>query len=259
MRPDSATNTKIDDLPKGVIALRFKNVHEELLAFRKVVEKKLAPDARDILSRLASDLEQIAQATRLKTWKTAREIRTLNSDGGHQRDHSGHGRSLHGSISFKWDIEPLGNKGPKNQPLSRYFVLRNSSVRISLINGAEEEVARWDFDVGDDRSPGCHFHAKFAEADEGRRERFQDIDVPRLPTVIFMPTDAIEFVLGELWQDEWRELAMSSAAEVNEWRRYPQDRLCRMLEWYLEVIKKGLTGTPWAQLKQAKPDPRRFI
>jgi hypothetical protein len=259
MRPDSGTSTKIENLPKGVIALHFKNVHEELLAFRKVAERKLAPEARYTLNGLASDLEQIARAAGPKSWKTTKELKTLSSDGGHQRDQTGHGRSLYGTINFRWDVEPLGHQGPKNQPLNRYFVLRNSTVRIRLIDDEENEVTTWDFDTGDDNSPGCHFHAKFAETGEARRALFRDVDIPRLPTLIFMPTDAIEFVLGELWQDEWRKIAMSSTTDVQEWRRYPQERFCRLLEWYLEVVKNGLTGTPWTQLKKAKPNPKCFM
>ncbi|MDP9120085.1 MAG: hypothetical protein M3O15_01760 [Acidobacteriota bacterium] len=258
MKLDRGTKEAIEALPPGVIALRFKDVHEELLAFRRVVEPRLEGDATMIFSKLKSDLEQIARATGRETWKTRREIRTLSSDGGHQRGRCGHGRTLYGTIDFRWDIEPL-SRVLKRQALNRCFALRNSSVRIKLIDSADEEVARWDFDAGDDRSPGCHFHAKFAEADEGRRERFRDIDVPRLPTVIFMPTDATEFVLGELWQDEWREFSMSSSKEVNEWRRYPQGRLCKILEWHLEILRNERAGTPWAQLKSAKPEPSLFL
>jgi len=116
-----------------------------------------------------------------------------------------------------------------------------------------EVVASWDFDIGDHQSPGCHFHAKFSPPSEEDRVLFKDVDVPRLPSLIFMPTDALEFVIGELWQDEWRKMAASGTKEIEEWRRYPRDRFERLFAWYSSELR-NTRGTPWAQLKCAKPD-----
>jgi hypothetical protein len=255
MKPDVATSRAIGELSPGTIVLAFKAVYDELRFFRQLVEAKLSPESVNIFEQLDAALLQIAAGdTTSRIWctPTSRELETTTNDGRHQREHAGHGRSLNGALSFKWEVAPLGNATPR-APLNRYFALRNSSIVVRLVDAAWGEVVRWRFDIGAHDSPGCHFHVQFTEGDEDRRELLRDLDVPRFPTPIFMPTDAIEFLLGELWQEEWARAAASGSNEMNAWRRYPRSRLRNLLKWQLWTVQKA-TGSPWAQLKSAKPD-----
>lgn len=113
--------------------------------------------------------------------------------------------------------------------------------------------------MGDHQSPGCHFHTQVGDIIQGVVEEqsgYQqtNLDIPRLPALFFMPTDAVEFMLGELWQREWPEVAARSTTEINTWRGYPKDRLRRLLAWQMSVLE-NTTATPWVGLKLAKPKP----
>jgi len=255
---DPASKTAIQNLPKGILVLRFGTIRQEIASFLRVAAEKLPPVALKRLGRLGEALEPLANANdqRKRGWGTGSEpVETYASDGGHQLGRVGHGRSLKGVVKFHWEIQPIGNR--QKSPMNRLFALWNSSVRIDLVDvgtgGQEPVAASWDFDIGDHQSPGCHFHAKFANPNKAERERYKDVDVPRLPSFIFMPTDAIEFVVGELWQDEWRKVAASGTREMEAWRRFPKHRFERLFAWYASELQVT-RGTPWAQLKCAKPD-----
>jgi hypothetical protein len=255
MRPDAVTTSALQRLPQGIIALRFYDILEELRSFRLLVAEKLAPQSDRVLAQLEDSLLHIsASDTRKKTWCTppSREIVTLTNNGRHQRGRLGHGRSLRGEVSFIWEVEPLGTVTKKTQT-TRYFALHNSSVTTKLIDECAGEVARWNFDVGTHDSPGCHFHYRSSETDASRRELICDVDVPRVPSLIFMPTDAFEFILGELWQIEWAQTAASSTNEMNAWRHFSRNRWLNVLRWYLRIVENGV-GSPLADLKSAKPE-----
>jgi hypothetical protein len=255
-RLDLVSRAAAEKLPRGILALRFGTVIKEIMAFLHVVDGKLPPVSVERLRRLAEGLEPIANSGehRKITWSTVDgPIETYGSDGGHQPGRVGHGRSLKGVVNFTWEIQTIGAR--LKHPENRLLALWNSSVRVRLVDiiSEGEVVASWDFDIGNHQSPGCHFHAKFAHPNQAERELLKDVDVPRLPSFIFMPTDAIEFVIGELWQDDWRKTAASGTREVEAWRHYPKHRFKRLLEWYSSELS-STRGTPWVQLKCAKPE-----
>ena len=255
VRIDNAIRQAVEQVPRGVVVLKFSDVHEEFGIFKGVVADRLTPASLKIIDGLMSFLEQVASAAsgRRVKWATEDSLETLPSKGRHQVARAGRGRSLKGVISFVWEIEPCGMPNRK-RPMNRAFAVRNSSVRISLEDAdSSASVACWDFDVGDDRSPGCHVHVKYAPTIGSERESLRDVDVPRLPSIIMMPTDALEFVLGELWQEDWYRFASSTRPDLNAWRRFPRQRMISLLEWYLREVQAS-RGTPWSHLKQAKPD-----
>jgi len=261
MRLDPEVRQFVERLPSGLLVLRFENISEELRSFSDIVRHMLTQPSLTLLAELERELSALASgvAGQMRTWGTrGKELETLPSDGRHQMDREGHGHNLKGLISFTWDVEPIGGARTR-LPLKRYFVLRNSSVRIRLFDERQRQVvSAWNVDVGDDRSPGCHFHAQIGEMMQGRGDqggqRSLNLDIPRLPACLFMPTDAVEFVVCELWQREWPQLAASGTAEMNRWRKFPKARLSRLLKWQLGVVDRT-TATPWVGFKKAKPDP----
>jgi hypothetical protein len=257
---DAAIRSAIQRLPKGILAFRFGALMKEMRLFPQVARGKLPPAALKRLEYLGEALGPLANAdeARRVQWGTADQpIETNPSAGSHQIRRGGHGRNLKGIVDFRWEIQPIGRR--QRVPENRFLALWNSSVRIHLVDtGAadddrEEVVASWNFDVGDNQSPGCHFHAKFSHPKEEDRILLEDVDVPRLPCFIFMPTDAIEFVIGELWQDDWRKIAASGAKEMDMWRQFSRRRFEKLFAWYSSELG-NTRGTPWAHLKCAKPD-----
>lgn len=243
----------------GLLAFNLKLVKEELRAFNGLARTKLTADSLVRLDRLQATLDNIfrAEPGAVLQWATSRDapIKTKPNKGAHQPGREGKGYDLQAEIGFTWELELVG-KYSRQRPANRFVVLKDSSVKVRIVEvgeGAKKEcVAGWDFDLGNHQSPGCHFHAKYHEAEETRREVYSDVDIPRLPTFIFMPTDAIEFVIGELWQDDCERLAVNS--EYSEWYKFAKDRMGRVFDWYLMRIKKT-AGSPWMSIKTSKPEP----
>jgi hypothetical protein len=67
-----------------------------------------------------------------------------------------------------------------------------------------------------------------------------------------MPTDAIDFVLGELFQKKWQKRADDFVRNHASWGNLQKERLTQMLDWMKEKVAKA-EGAPWLALKHAKP------
>lgn len=249
--------------PTGLVAFNLKSVGEEFLAFKNLAKTKLTPSSMTRLEALQDMLPNLARAEKGKPceWATdlSRPLMTVPNKGAHQIDRQEHGDNLRAEINFKWQFIPVGQYSQKH-PSNRVVILKNSSIRIRLLEGSDnsplECVAAWDFDIGNNESPGCHFHAKYHESDDTRREAYKGIDVPRLPTVLFMPTDAIEFVIGELWQGDCKRMAVDST--FSQWYKFAGVRMKRLLDWYSAQLK-GAMGSPWMGIKIAKPPALLFL
>jgi hypothetical protein len=79
------------------------------------------------------------------------------------------------------------------------------------------------------------------------------VSVPRIPTLFVTPMAALEFLLGELFQDRWAEHVSADRDDVRHWRSTQEDTLIRVLEWKAQKIRTGI-GSPWIALKRAKPE-----
>ena len=259
---DKEIKGKLDKQKDGLLAVNLKSVEKELLAFESLAKRKLTQSSLRRLVELREQLHNHARAAEgsLVVWATDpdKPIETIPNKGSHQPGRSDHGVSLKAKISFVWRFEAIGQPS-KNKPCWRVVVLKDSSVKVrlylasdcnDLLSNDGSCVAAWDFDVGNDQSPGCHFHAKYHECDEVRRMAFQGVDVPRLPTFIFMPTDVIEYVVGELWQDECEKLALNS--DFQEWYKFSKKRSARVLEWHRAQASEAV-GSPWMVIKTTKP------
>ena len=75
----------------------------------------------------------------------------------------------------------------------------------------------WRVELGADDAPGCYFHTQIL----GDREESpfpKSVPIPRLPSPFVTPMAAVEFVLGELFQDKWQEEARRTRDPQRRWR-----------------------------------------
>jgi hypothetical protein len=159
--------------------------------------------------------------------------------------------SIVGTLAFAWDIQNADN----SQRQQGYFALVGAASTSIMLHRPPEEggalVARWQMECGDHESPGCHFHS--AVNQYGQDGLFPEwLKVPRLPSVLLWPMDALDFLLGELFQDEWLKHISRKDDERRAWGKGQQDRIEGLLRWQLEVLEDWNT-TPWMALKKAKP------
>ena len=132
-----------------------------------------------------------------------------------------------------------------------------------------ERLTRWRIELGVDDSPGCFFHTHILV--EGDETRFpKAIPIPRLPSPFVTPMAAVEFALGELFQDKWQERARQARDPQRRWRSIQQQRWSNLLTWQDHLITRHASSpwvesfpseqsSPWVDLKHATPPDDLFL
>jgi len=190
-------------------------------------------------------------------WKIAEDfpIQTKVSDGEYEPGDRHGALMVYGRVSGVWEIQ-LPNEVKKKGASSKDFVLLGlASTKVSIWDALEEphkEIARWTIEVGDKVSPGSHFHTQI-DLDDADNKFPKALSVPRLPGILHTPMDALEFVLGELFQTDWYEHSSQGNNEVNAWASCQRSRITNLLSWQTKTLQ-STGGSPWTMLKRRKPD-----
>ncbi len=200
---------------------------------------------------------QMSRATASFPWTIgeSKPIRTIPSIGKYECGGDG-SHTVIGEVSAKWEIQLVRLKGKKKNHAPSLFSLNglaSTKVRIlEVMTEGERELARWRFEIGDFQSPGCHFHVQvLGDHDD---EKFpKSLAVPRLPGIMVTPMDALEFLLAELFQDEWKNKTSRSSDALTAWAACQRKRLTKVLEWQQTQLSTG-SGSPWTLLKGGRPD-----
>jgi len=239
----------------------FKGLLDECEALKAYARDVLDKRTISALDEAKSTLEniQVARATnRTSRWSIPMErpLCTIWSDGESQpKSRSGH--KVKGKFSFVWEIRPLDEGKWRN---GKYFLLDGlASTAITVVDerdGVERCIARWTVEIGDHQSPGAHFHFQLNGFEQPPFPK--SLDVPRLPSPLMSPFLAIDFAIGELFQDRWSAYAVTEGKETNWWRGIHKDRLLRFFKWQSQCVA-GCTGSPWMTLKLAKPDRELLV
>jgi hypothetical protein len=239
----------------------------ELLIELEVAKGLVHPfvsNGASVFSELRTQLEgfQTDPSEGTFDWNIPKErpLRTSISRG--EYEPGGGGVNVVGELSFTWRIKRI--KLPRSREPAKQFRLAGIASTIARVfecNGDEsrgEQLAMWRTEVGDDGSPGCHFHSQIlGEKDEGPFP--SRLSVPRLPACLPSPMTALEFLLAELFQDRWKRYVFLESAELKRWRSIQRERLRRLLKWQDDIVRSGLSATPWTTLKYAKPPEGLFV
>ena len=145
------------------------------------------------------------------------------------------GQKIHAVISGTWTVRPLGN--PKNSKREIEFC-GNASTKIELYTSDEPKtrLAMWRLELGADDAPGCYFHAQIL-GDSDDPPFPKSIPIPRLPSIFVTPMSAVEFALGELFQDRWARSTANNSSDAQFWRARQNCRLKRLFSWYQSELK----------------------
>ena len=253
------------------IEFDYQQVQKNLKDITEIAGSFLDPASVGVLRQCGMDLSSIknSRASEVHYWsiKQDRPVRTLESRGEYRASDKRNGRSVYALFSFSWGIKNTNRNG-----CNRTFTLideATTSIRI-MDKETSDLVALWQMEIGDASSPGCHFHASMTERNDKPKttpteneiteEKYpateklfpEWLKVPRLPSLIVTPFDALEFLLCELFQRRWPQVVSQSNYHVFSWSRSQNDRLCRLLSWKLEVLRDSQNGG-WSALKRAKP------
>ncbi|ACY16545.1 hypothetical protein [Haliangium ochraceum] len=250
-------------LREGPLQFEYKTALEELTILPEMAKDYLDGSAPGAFTALRNELEKVRRrpaGCRLR-WETQEHMRiSTKPSRDYQAGHQSSG-TVRGVLEFTWEIENVEERGKKKGVAHKRFQLVGlASTRIYLYGDDDKLVARWNFDVGDAASPGCHFHVQLAESKEAlaassagqTQSLYSAVDVPRWPSVIFTPSDAVDFVLGELFQEGWRKEADRYARNQPRWATLQKKRLTEVLSWMHRRVEKS-DGAAWLSLKAAKP------
>ena len=242
----------------------FANVREEIDTVARVAHSFIAPSSIKVLTTLRDNLDRIRESAegRVRTWGIPefQPLCTVTSCGDYACGGGGQ-RLVFARMSSVWQIEPLGLHNPGSQRHRKFALAGLASTKVRIVEGEADvpgdELAMWRMEIGDDRSPGCCFHVQvLGESNDAPFPR--SVPVPRFPGLFLTPMSVLEFVLAELFQDEWKQHAASGSSDMLTWRRIQRKRLASLLHWEEEQVRNS-AGAAWTALKSAKPPAELFL
>ena len=216
----------------------------------------LDPGTTWAFDRFNSRLESIWGAREAETRLELPPLCTRPNEGAHEAGHRQGARSLYAVISGTWDVVPLGPS--RRRPGRELAFTGLASTRAELYDSrdADARLAMWRLELGDSRSPGCYFHAQVL-GDSERPPFPSSIPIPRLPSYFVSPMSAVEYVIGEMFQDEWAKETARRTSDSLRWRSLQKRRLQSLFSWYRRAVEDSVSS-PWMTLKSAKPDVSMF-
>ncbi len=162
------------------------------------------------------------------------------------------GQPVFAEIATTWEITCIPHK--KNSHLPDLYVVGKASTAVALFGGTPEAkgalLTRWKMELGARDAPGCFFHSHIHDT--------CGIPVPRIPILPATPMVVVEFVLGELFQEEWEKFAAKESHHQLRWRTLQGHRLSAYARWQTDELKNS-AGSPWVVLKRAMPPTSLFV
>ena len=216
-----------------------------------------ASDASGALGKFLSNLQSIGSEPEGTVHRLdLRPLHTRPSEGEYEAGSRQGGEKIYAVISGTWKLRRLGNhKSPKR----KIEFCGNASTKIELYASDEpcKRLAMWRLELGADDAPGCYIHAQIL-GDSDDPPFPKSVPIPRLPSIFVTPMSAVEFVLGELFQDKWAQRTSRSTGDTQIWQKYQRQWLERLFSWYKGAVE-GSSSSPWMALKAAKPDGKLFL
>lgn len=247
------------------LQFNFIDVTSEIDAFSRLSGDYIAPESKGVLESFKSDLLSIQGSTgaRKSSWqiRDARPLMTKPSVGKYEKGVKRGGPEIFAEITSIWEIQNVVLPNRRNGPAKKFELVGNASTRIRIMrpgtsSGKPEELAMWRMEIGDAASPGCHFHVQvLGERADGPFPK--SVPVPRFPNLLVTPMAIAEFVLGELFQDDWQKDLGRSSDALNRWTTIQNNRWKKILDWKCSVLSSP--GSPWLNMKNAKPKMTLFV
>ena len=248
----------------GALRFSFSEVIQEVRSIQEIAEPFLDGTTTRVFYPLIQTLEHAREALHGRELAISiprhSPLRTRVSSGEYEPGCGGKHHVV-AEITTVWRITPLGPHSAKHRAHRQFEVGGVASTHVSLRHagpiGLGRELAMWNMEIGDPKSPGCFFHTHIEGVN--RKGLFhRGFPVPRLPGILFTLGDCVEFVLAELFQDDWTRHASADTAQMRTWRNIQEQRLSRVFNWMSTEMRKS-TGAPWTAIKTGKPPADLFL
>ena len=246
------------------VGLQFlcKELVDETAALMDMTRDFLASGAVQILAELKSDIERIAETRSGRDHAIRlRPVFTVPTRDYEPGSRSG-GQEIYASINGTWEVRPLDARRPRTKlafagKASTVVELWPKPCMLREGHSSASRLAMWRFELGAHDSPGCYFHTQVL-GDRAEPPFPKSIPVPRLPSPFVTPMAAVEFVLGELFQDRWERRAGENRHHQQRWRAIQRNRWSSLLKWQKGALNQS-GSSPWMNLKAAKPPADLFL
>jgi len=233
------------------VILNFDEVRAELEAVASLAgteflergaEDRLRGAARDLmtLKRVGGGRWAVEQNRPVTTLPT----RQYQRDGRGQYD-------VYARIAWGWMLTV------RKRNAKEFALCDLTSTRVDVMRrmpAGDEPLISWVMDVGDDGSPGAHFHMQVKDVPP--QAGVSEFDVPRIPILFVTPAEQLDFILGELFQEEWprRQGQIFNGRQYVNVRQVQQRRLGLFLQKLCDVVQQGGgEKSAWLTLKHWKP------
>lgn len=240
------------------LRFRFSEMYAELDTLATLAEPFLAPESRLILPAFKRALEgfQTTPTAKPIVWQIdlLAPLKT-RADNRYEQGKRQGAHKVHAELSCIWEIRRIV-EGNVRRSARQFELVGKASTRVALISEDQKQIAMWRVEIGDSQSPGCHFHVQVL----GQTPDFpfpSTLPVPRLLSLMATPAAAFEYVLAELFQNEWVMHMSRENDFIPRWAAIQRKRWLSLLNWKLGLIGAG--GSPWVEIKTAKPDAKLFI
>jgi hypothetical protein len=247
--------------PYQGILFSFADMLREIENMRRSARKFLTTESYEFIipewKRQLESFKDSPPGSKLR-WEIPerKPIETEKSEGKYEP--SGRkGKDVIGTLCCVWEIEipPIDKRSP-----GKNFLLNGLASIQTVIWIQDEdffEAAVWTLETGAIDSPGCHFHTQITLEDANGKFP-KALSVPRLPAFLHTPMDALEFLLSELFQEEWKQHTARENDYQKTWSSCQRSRLTKLFDWQKEQINSS-SGSPWTFLKNQKPVKDIFL
>jgi hypothetical protein len=185
----------------------FDLFRREVDSMSRLARPFMDPGAERVFSELLVKLDQIKMAGRRAPWDALVGSPLVTRPSTEYEPGGKTAFAVRGEMSWTWEISPLRPKAkPKAGPVA-FDVSGIASAKIQIRKATDENadvLATWKVELGAVDSPGCYFHSHIAG----------DLSIPRIPSLFVSPMAALEFLLGELFQDRWAEHVSNDSPDV---------------------------------------------
>ena len=234
------------------MGLKFNvaSLRQELIYCNNIARKFLEPASQCKLKLAADQLTDIPiGTTEFEPWQIDKDDPIKIQCAGGRHGLSGNGKYLQGRLSFKWQLRKING---------RQFELGeivSTLIAIHCLDDAtrtNDLVLQWHVDVvTEEDAPLPWFHIQV--------ENPENLSVPRFPSFLFTPSDCLDFLLGEIFQQEWMWHQMNHS-HIQRFAAYQKSRICRLITAQRSALRRsGSNYSSWITLKEWEPDADIFI
>lgn len=228
----------------------FGKMLQEVRAMNALaVPKFIKNESKRVFKAFEDQLEGFAGNDRLEEmdWEIREEDPLVTKIGSSEPAGRG-GAPLYATVSSIWQIKRVKEK---KGPVKFFELAGEGSTHIKIFREDETLQLHWHVDLKTNKkAPGYPFHIQVKQIGNGR----DGPPVPRFMSSLVTPIECVDFVLGELFHEDWERHQHEKDAKTRSLVSAQGTRVANILEAQNATLIDGpKTQTSWMKLKSWEP------